>query len=302
MRQIMNVSSIARTIPDWKCPPAAINSTSPTEAAKLSILAIRMFRFPVRVAGCSPGDFPDKCHAKSEASLFCGKNGEAGCVWATRAIRKSEMTLQSAHSSPQDQSEGWNGRICKCIGKIPENKWQRELQICLIGHSLLNRIPWALKGWTQRMRSSVAAIALIRRETGGQALWLARWNSNWNAFSFVGGHKEEDETFRECLIREVTEELGLEPDADFVVAEKAHSHLEYIGWSDGARAQTAYTMELYPLELTGDFSHEKIDSDPENRWLEPAEIQAYRTKDGKAVSGTMALLLEMAGLLEMNPP
>jgi len=148
------------------------------------------------------------------------------------------------------------------------------------------------------MRDSVAAIALIRRETNGQTEWLARWNHNWNAFSFIGGHKSDDETFRECLIREVIEELGLEPDADFHVALAPQSHLEYVGWSDGARAETAYTMELYPLELVGDFTQEKIDHDPENRWLAPAEIQSARTLDGKPISGTMALLLQMAGLLE----
>jgi hypothetical protein len=61
-------------------------------------------------------------------------------------------------------------------------------------------------------------------------------------------------------------------------------------------------MELYPLTLTGDFSHEKIAGDPDNRWLLPSEIRSARTKDGKVVSGTMALLLEMAGLFENPPP
>ncbi len=147
------------------------------------------------------------------------------------------------------------------------------------------------------MRNSVAAIALIQWQAGGQTKWLARWNDNWNAFSFVGGHKHPQESFRDCLLREVAEELGLEPEADFLIAEKAHSHLEYVAWSDGERAETAYTMELYTLELTGDFSHEKIDGDPANRWLDPAEIQSSRTTDGRPISGTMALLLQMAGLL-----
>lgn len=151
------------------------------------------------------------------------------------------------------------------------------------------------------MRNSVAAIALIPREVDGHTEWLARWNRNWKAFSFVGGHKEVDETFRDCLIREVIEELGLEPDADFHVADSPQSHLEYVGWSDGARAETAYTMELYPVDLTGDFTHEKIDADPDNRWLTAAEIQSARTKDGRPISGTMALLLQMAGLLGSSP-
>jgi 8-oxo-dGTP pyrophosphatase MutT (NUDIX family) len=152
------------------------------------------------------------------------------------------------------------------------------------------------------MQNSVAAIALIQREMNGQTQWLSRWNSSGKSFSFVGGHKSEGETFRECLIREVMEELGLEPEADFVVEAEAHSHLEYVAWSAGARGQTAYTMELYPLQLTGDFSHEKIASDADNRWLHASEIQSALTTDGKAVSGTMALLLEMAGLMENLPP
>jgi 8-oxo-dGTP pyrophosphatase MutT (NUDIX family) len=151
------------------------------------------------------------------------------------------------------------------------------------------------------MRNSVAAIALIQREVQGHTEWLARWNSNWNAFSFVGGHKDERETFRDCLIREVIEELGLEPDADFHVAELPQSHLEYAGWSGGARAEAAYTMELYPVDLTGDFTHEKIDQDPGNRWLKAAEIQCTRTEDGKPISGTVALLLQMSGLLGNSP-
>ncbi len=147
------------------------------------------------------------------------------------------------------------------------------------------------------MRNSVAAIALIHREVDGQKHWLARWNENWQAFSFIGGHKQREESFRECLLRLAQEDLGLEPEADFQVADEPHSHLEYTALAEGTRAKTAYTMELYPLTLHGDFSHEKIDSDEQNRWLHPAEIKTSSTNDGWTISGTMALLLEMAGLL-----
>ena len=152
------------------------------------------------------------------------------------------------------------------------------------------------------MRNSVAAIALIGREENGKRVWLARWNINGNAYSFVGGHKDPGESFRDCLIRRVGEELGLEADADFLLGEEPHSHLEYVGWSEGPRAQTAYTMELYEVTLTGDFSLDKIDSDNQNRWLEPGEIKSAATKDGQSVSATMNLLMEMAGLFDDNPP
>ncbi len=150
------------------------------------------------------------------------------------------------------------------------------------------------------MRNSVAAIALIQQEENNQTTWLSRWNPTWNGFSFVSGQQSNGESFRDCLIRELTEELGLEPDADFLVAQKPHSNWEYTAFADGTRVKTAFTMELYDVELTGDFSHDKIASDTDNRWLLPAEIQAAATTDGHPVSGTMALLLGMAGLLNTD--
>ena len=74
------------------------------------------------------------------------------------------------------------------------------------------------------MRNSVAGIALIHCEVEGQKHWLARWNETWRAFTFIGGNKQEGESFRECLLRRVSEELGLEPDADFQVAEEPQAH------------------------------------------------------------------------------
>ncbi len=149
------------------------------------------------------------------------------------------------------------------------------------------------------MRNSVAALALIHREVDGQKQWLARWKKNWKSFSFsfIGGTRQDGESFRECLTRRVAEELGLVPEADFQVAEKPHAHLEYSALAEGSRAKTANTIELYSLTLQGDFCHEKIDGDADNRWLLPAEIKNSSTNDGRAISGTMALLLEMAGLL-----
>lgn len=146
------------------------------------------------------------------------------------------------------------------------------------------------------MKSSTAAIALIRKEQDGQTRWLARWSIDSNSYHFLGGHKSEGESFRDCVICEVVEGLGLEPEADFVVADAPHSQLEYQGLSDGTPGETIHTMELYLVELTGDFSHDKIASDVANRWLLEAEIQAGTTTDGKPINGTMNLFWELAGL------
>lgn len=146
------------------------------------------------------------------------------------------------------------------------------------------------------MRSSVSALALIRRQRDGHTEWLAQWNERWQCFHFVGGHKLSAETFRDCVSREVAEELRLAADTEFTVASDPAAHLEYVAWSRTAGEQTEYTVELFDVRLIGPAAGETIAARPENRWLTEREIEREQTDDGLAVSRTMALLMTEARL------
>ena len=76
------------------------------------------------------------------------------------------------------------------------------------------------------LRQSKGGIALIQRTIAGKREWLAQWNDNWKAFFFVGGHRRDRETFHDCVVREIEEELGLSPQECPVSANPTH-HLEY---------------------------------------------------------------------------
>lgn len=141
------------------------------------------------------------------------------------------------------------------------------------------------------MRRSESSVALIRREEGGEVLWLARWNSKWRAFHFVAGHREPAESPRECLVREMNEELGLTEGSDFTAATVPRAKCEFDDWSDGAKAETRYVMTSFDVELT-DASCRSIEADPANRWLSESEIREGRCRDGRPVSRTMRWLLE----------
>ena len=147
------------------------------------------------------------------------------------------------------------------------------------------------------MRQSLAAVALIRRQTAGRVLWLARWNTKWGAYNWVSGHKRPDETFRQCVIREVGEELGLRDGEDFAVAEHPAAHVEFSARSKRAGVQTAYTMELFDVELCGESAAGRVDVDPQTRWLTELEIRSKVCEDGRPVSETMGQLLA-----EVVPP
>ena len=145
------------------------------------------------------------------------------------------------------------------------------------------------------MRRSEAAVALIRREVESSTRWLAQWNEGWEAFSFVGGHKRDNESFRECMVREIQEELGLRDGADVLVPSAAVLHLEYTAFSRRAGAETDDVMELFEVALVGDQSMAAIAGNLANRWLSEPEIMACRCHDGRPVSETPRRFLNSLG-------
>jgi 8-oxo-dGTP pyrophosphatase MutT (NUDIX family) len=142
------------------------------------------------------------------------------------------------------------------------------------------------------LRRSAAAVALIRTEQAGQTRWLAQWNDKWGRFFFVSGHKRADESFRECMIRELQEELGLGPDADFTVPEAPRATIKFADRSESAQCDTYYEFAAFDVRLTERAVAQQVNSKPENRWLTEQEIHAEQCEDGRAVSGTMRILLE----------
>ena len=141
------------------------------------------------------------------------------------------------------------------------------------------------------MRRSLAAVALISRLHQGRTLWLAQWNPHWGCYHFVSGHKGQDESFRQCMVRELAEELSLQAEVDFRFPAEPTT-LEYTAWSESAQAKTEYSMEVFQVELVGDNGNQRVDSNPPNRWLSEAEICAERSSDCKRISPTMGLLLQ----------
>lgn len=151
------------------------------------------------------------------------------------------------------------------------------------------------------MRKSIASLAFISRRRAEEAEYLAQWNADWSAFHFIGGHKQAEESFRECLLREISEELG--PPADgFAVAADPTAHLHFTAFSRRVRAETGYTIELFDVDLGGGPVLEDLERRPENAWLTTAEIAAGVARDGRAISATMALILwKTARLSGLHP-
>lgn len=145
------------------------------------------------------------------------------------------------------------------------------------------------------LRRSEGGVALIERTVSGKREWLVQWNDRCQAFFFVGGHRNEGETFRECVVREIEKKLGLTPAECGVENHPAH-HFQYPAISSSTRELTDYTMELFnthpDLRIT-----ERIASNPHNKWLDETEIRRLEAYDGRPVSVSVRLLLRLAKVI-----
>ena len=139
-------------------------------------------------------------------------------------------------------------------------------------------------------------MALIRRIRGEESLWLTRWNEKWAAFHLVGGHRHVGESFRDCMIRELHEELGLRVRIGSDSGCEPPTRLVYSARSASAGVVTRYTVALFRID-PGELDGRALESRAEVRWLSEGEIRRGRCDDGRPVSPTTDFLLTKAGLL-----
>ena len=147
------------------------------------------------------------------------------------------------------------------------------------------------------MRVSIAGLACIRRVGAAGPEYLTQWSDRWGMFSLVGGHVEAGETFRECCVREIEEELELTVGVGFSIAERPfRSEVEYTAMSGGAKVETRYRVELFAVELTT-AAVARVNAKPANRWLTPAEIAAGTTTDGQPISAQVRTVFTLNGVM-----
>lgn len=137
------------------------------------------------------------------------------------------------------------------------------------------------------VRRSEGALALIQHAVAGTRRYLTRWNRHWECYALVGGHRQRSESFRDCLVREIFEELALHEGRDLRVAAQPLSHLAYRAWSARAQAETDYVLEVFAVEFVGETVPAALAERAGVRWITREEIRAGKCTDGAPVSETV---------------
>ncbi|HEX3314333.1 MAG TPA: NUDIX domain-containing protein [Gemmataceae bacterium] len=148
------------------------------------------------------------------------------------------------------------------------------------------------------MKTSQESVALICRRVHGRTKYLAQWSDVRQMFLLIGGHVEAGESYRDCCMRAVAEQLDIEAERDFHVAPAPlQARQSYIAESGSAGVVTEHQVELYAVAIHEESAGEGIAGDPANRWLDLAEIRRGETSDGRPISPQVETVLTLFGAL-----
>lgn len=122
------------------------------------------------------------------------------------------------------------------------------------------------------MDSVCLSVALVRKTYNQRLRWLARINQSKKRLEFVIGHRLNDESFRETVIREVAWDLRLDRKRDFLVSNMAQMNLEFIDRMPGHYGKSHAMVSFYNVEVYRKDIVTQLENDPLNCWVSSEEI------------------------------
>ncbi len=145
------------------------------------------------------------------------------------------------------------------------------------------------------MNHFTGSIALLRHPQQLENLWLAHWDARRQHFDFVTAERLDDESFRECLDREIAWVLDIRRGKDYIISSQARLHLDIPVESDDV--VTFYVGEFYIADLYGKAGRAMIEHNKELRWLTSDEVLSGQASDGAPVNPELVALLNKADVI-----
>lgn len=145
------------------------------------------------------------------------------------------------------------------------------------------------------MQHITGSIALLRHPEQLENLWLAHWDARRNHFDFVTAERLDNESFRDCLDREIAWILNLRRGKDYIISSQARLHLDLP--TESADDDTVLGVEFYITDLYGRASREMIELNNQTRWLTGSEVLSGNTSDGEPVNPSLVTLLLQADVI-----
>ena len=105
----------------------------------------------------------------------------------------------------------------------------------------------------------------------------------------------DDESFRECLDREIAWVLDLRRGKDYIVSSQARLHLDVP--VEAADDETFFVVEFYIADLYGKASRGMVELNRDVSWLTSDEVLSGQTSKGVPVNPSLVELLNRADVI-----
>ncbi|MFN2135857.1 MAG: phosphotransferase [Candidatus Promineifilaceae bacterium] len=202
------------------------------------------------------------------------------------------------------------------LGHAPWLPWARRLALCCaLVHGKAAVLHANRPNDASRLLGELrqrSALALIRIGEGEQSTYLMQWNKNWSRFNLVGGRINNElgdrDSFGRTLQRKLLEELGLRNPKDYRIIRERQPVIEQ-QFSRRQHIYKDYEFRVFELELlprhprnAEEFAHfeQRLTSDSENVLLSAGEIGHLRTVDGRPISETTRVVLQVIGEIPLD--
>gem|GEM_PF-1342302 len=147
-----------------------------------------------------------------------------------------------------------------------------------------------------------ASIAMIRHNEQPEMQWLAYWHDQQQHFCFVTAERLENESWRECLDRELAWQLNVRRGQDYLISSMARMHMEETVFDAATKSDIETTVELYVVDPYGRRGRAAFAAAKDVRWLNNHELRNGRTDDGRAIDAWLVNLLKRADVLARDLP
>ncbi len=143
----------------------------------------------------------------------------------------------------------------------------------------------------------IGSVALMRHPEEGEKRWMMLWNPKRNQFEMVTALRLENDTYRECLDRELAWKLDLQRGKEYLISSMARLHIEQELTLPRDEKPVFYAIEFYVSDPYGKQSFAKLEERENLHWLTTHEILAGYGPEDRPVDPRLVYLINKFELI-----
>lgn len=143
----------------------------------------------------------------------------------------------------------------------------------------------------------IGSLGIVRRFVDETEQWLMIRDEVEPFYRLIQSHRGEEETFRDCLHKDLAAELGLNPKKDYIISGLSVAHHQApIEWP-GEETPQWVIVQFFPVHLYGQTARDTISQLSHAQWFTLKEIAKGISNEGHRFDPKQLELINRADLI-----